>query len=113
MTPNFPDTWGVKAGTDEIPEREQILAPYIDTTYYSKWFGGTRSFKKLPISKVELLIKKGYLHKGDAQNESPTAGEFLDFMKKWKKYNVTSHGYEVSAAREDCRVSIEWKEKTW
>jgi len=96
--------------SNEIPERERILQPYLyppNDTLMSGWIGGTRHFHGAPPTVIELLIKKGYLKKSETQNESPTSEQFLRFMKRWRQYNILAHGYEVSKERDDCRITIE------
>lgn len=106
----------VRVPKEEIPEREQLIHPYLRTygmvktqEEKEKWSGGLRYFKNMPIEVVEQLMKKKFLNPKDRQNVSPTAQEMLDFMKKMKKlgFDVRAHGYEISADRDDTRVTIE------
>ncbi len=95
----------------EIPERERILEPYIieDIGPYhlgKNWVGGLKWFSGLQLSAAKELVEKGYLDPNGTQNYSPTVAEFLAFMKKWEKYDIRAHGYEVSKIRDDTRVTI-------
>ena len=86
-------------------ERERIIfnSPY-DKRLYA--FGGIRHFEGLTLQQVEELLDKGYLKSNDTQNSSPTAQEFVDFVKE-SGLDYTFHGYSVSPERDDCRVTIE------
>lgn len=110
----FDASKGWKDKDNEIPKREKLIIPYLN--YHPsfekpadrfKWSGGVRSFTEMSLSVVEKLIRLKYLSKSERQNESPTAADFVRFMKKWKQYNIKAHGYEVSKARDDVRISIE------
>ena len=46
----------------------------------------------------------------DKQNEAPTLGEFLEFMKLHPEFKA--HGYIVSNDRDDRRITIEGLEGT-
>lgn len=67
--------------------------------------GGTRRFDGASVEQIELLIKENFLSKYNCQNSSPTAEEFLDFMKQYP--SAKAHGYVVSPERDDYRVTIE------
>lgn len=91
-------------------KRAMIITPYWDKRLegrYGKWMGGTRHFRLMPIDDVNKLVDLKYLELEERQNESPTTETFIKFMTKWKKYDVTAHGYAVSKKRDDKRVTIE------
>jgi hypothetical protein len=69
------------------------------------WLGGTRHFEELDLKQLKELAENQFIDLEDAQNCSPTAGDFLEFMEKYPK--VTAHGYVVSHKRNDYRVSLE------
>lgn len=103
-------------GKDDIPEREKIIHPYLSTygndqsqKAKESWFGGKRDFKNMPVNAVEKLMNKGFLDPDGNQNGSWTAKEMLGFMKDMKKkgFDVRAHGYEISADRDDTRITIE------
>ena len=89
----------------QAQERERIIfgSPYDERLYA---FGGIRNFDRLTLQQVEELLDKGYLKPHDAQNSSPTAQEFVDFVKD-SGLDYTFHGYSVSPERVDNRVTIE------
>ena len=96
--------------SNEIPEREKILQPYLypsSDTLMHGWSGRSRHVHSVPPDVIELLIQKGYLKRNESQNESPTTEQFLRFMKRWRQYTVLAHGYEISKERDDCRITIE------
>lgn len=70
-----------------------------------KYLGGIRYFEDLKLEALDQLVKEGYLDVEDAQNAAPTAGEIIEFIRKYPDY--TAHGYAVSFRRDDCRVSLE------
>ena len=68
-------------------------------------FGGVNHFENLSSDTLQTLVDKGYADLDDKQNDAPTLGEFLSFMKQYPEF--TAHGYVVSNDRNDRRISIE------
>lgn len=68
-------------------------------------FGGIRMFNGATVKQIKTLLDEGFLDPEDAQNDSPTAIEFFEFMQEHP--TLTAHGYVVEPARIDCRVTIE------
>lgn len=64
-----------------------------------------RIFCELTAEVMQQLIDENFLDPEDTQNDSPSAGEFLDFMKKYPF--VKAHGYAVDVSRSDYRITIE------
>ena len=71
----------------------------------SHYLGGCRSIEALTNLEVKWLVENGYLDVNDAQNYSPTAGEFWRFLDKYPDF--TAFGYAISPDREDYRITIE------
>jgi len=63
------------------------------------------SFDNLGSAKLEALIELGFADPEDNQNDSPTIGEILKFLKANPSF--TAHGYAVTPERDDYRISIE------
>lgn len=80
--------------------RDEILG-----TALVRYAGGIKPFSGLDASGLERLIAEAFIDPAARQNHSPTAAEFLRFMRRWPQ--TTAHGYAVSRRREDYRVSIE------
>ena len=90
---------------DRCNEREQIIFNRdYDSENYK--YGGAASFEHIDVATAKSLIKLGYVDPDDSQNGSPTAQEFVDYCDdgtdRWYL-----HGYVISAARSDCRVTFE------
>lgn len=66
---------------------------------------GIEHFSNLDIATLKQLNDLGYLNLKLRQNDSPTIGQFMEFMKEYPA--VKCHGYVVSPFRNDYRVSIE------
>ena len=60
---------------------------------------------EIPLEALELLFAEKFIDPHSRQNYSPSAHEFLQFMRKYP--NVVAHGYAVSPYRDDYRISIE------
>lgn len=92
---------------DDAEKREQILfgRSYDEKSYSC---GGVCHFDDLTVAKAEELIDLGYMDPEEAQNDSPTVQQFVDFIKSsdnpdsWRL-----HGYVVSPLRSDVRVSVD------
>ena len=70
-----------------------------------RYSGGIERFDRLTLDRLELLVAENFIDLESSQNYSPTAGEFLDFMRVYPA--VMAHGYAVSSERSDYRVTLE------
>jgi len=86
-------------------DRESLMKDFANANGSSYSGGGIKRFDGLDFDTLETLIDLNYVISTERQNESPTAGEFLKFMKYFP--NVKAHGYMVSPLRNDVRISIE------
>lgn len=66
--------------------------------------GGIALFSYLSLATLEKLVSEGFANLRNAQNNSPTLKEFLEFMRQYPIF--TANGYAVEAERDDCRVTI-------
>lgn len=83
--------------------REKVLKDYL---VGKEFWGGIKRFENATVHVIEELIEKNLLKPDDAQNDSPTAKEFLEFMQQYPD-DVRAHGYIVSENRSDVRTTIE------
>lgn len=60
---------------------------------------------EIPLEVFEQLIQEKFIDPYGRQNFSPTAQEFLKFMRKYPL--VVAHGYAISPYSDNYRVSIE------
>jgi hypothetical protein len=63
------------------------------------------SIESIPLPVLEELLKGQFIHPEDRQNASPTARQFLEFMRKYPV--AVAHGYAISPERSDYRITIE------
>jgi hypothetical protein len=66
--------------------------------------GGIALFSYMKFDTLQKLVDSGFAKLDDAQNDAPTLGEFIDFLKDHSAFLV--NGYVVEAERDDCRVTI-------
>jgi len=66
---------------------------------------GVRHFANLDANTLEKMIELGFADPEEKQNEAPTIGEFLEWMKVNPSYKA--HGYVVCVERNDYRLSVE------
>lgn len=71
----------------------------------ASWFGGSEKIQNVDLNTVKLLIQSGFVELEEAQNDSPTTQQFLNFMEKYP--DVKAHGYAVSHKRDDYRITLE------
>lgn len=64
----------------------------------------TQGFDHLTLNQLDQLVKENFIDLSDRQNDSPTAGEFYEFVKTYPRF--TLDGYVVSPLRDDYRVTI-------
>ena len=69
--------------------------------------GGTESFSGMTLDTLDRLIQEGFVDPEGSQNASPASLQFRDFMDSFRAEGVTAHGYIVSPARDDYRLTIE------
>lgn len=84
--------------------RDEIIFGKHDKT---KYIGGIRRYENLNLKRMEMLSMGNFLNLEDCQNDAPSIRKMLEFIKKWKRYNIKLHGYVVEYARSDYRLSVE------
>ncbi len=86
--------------------REQmIFNRQYSSDYYR--YGGICHFEHLTYETARELLERGFISPEDRQNEAPRAEDFIRFMAEHEPERWFLHGYAVSPAREDVRISIE------
>lgn len=86
-------------------QRDQII--FGEDYNQEKYGGGLRYFDELTISQINQLEEAGIIDREDAQNDSPTAGEMIDFLRERKTDGWYVHGYCISPDRADFRITFE------
>lgn len=88
---------------EHVNQRDLVLfgEPYNK----SKYMGGCRRFEYADADDLQELFNLNVISEEDQQNEAPTAGAILEFLKKHR--NFWAHGYAISPERGDYRVSLE------
>jgi hypothetical protein len=102
--------------------RNQMLKPYFKAYHLhckvhmphayecmkdsSKWFGGVRYYKLMPVEVLKKLIELDFADPEERQNCSPSIMSIVEFMERWPNF-VFAHGYAVSDQRDDYRISVE------
>lgn len=74
-----------------------------------KYGGGVRDFNNMSVNLLKKLVDMRFADPDEAQNDSPTIQEFIDYMEDKNCYVV--NGYVVTDNRGDYRVSVESIEK--
>lgn len=90
----------------DIQTRDEIIFGEYNPKTYS---GGYRSFSGMTASKLKKLVEMGFADPEDAQNNSPTIEEFIEFAENNEGFIF--NGYAIDDSRSDYRVSIESIEK--
>ena len=85
--------------------RDQIV--FGEIYNHKKYGGGLRRFEELTLKQIEELDDLGLIDMNDRQNDSPTAGEIIDFLKTRTTDGWYVHGYCISPDRSDFRISFE------
>ena len=90
----------------DVETRDKIIFGNYNPDRYKS--GGVRRFE-CDAGKLRELHRQGFIDDNEAQNESPTTKEFLEFLDSINDKNV-SVGFEcyaVSPDRFDYRITIE------
>lgn len=90
----------LKYTEDQNKERLSLLGVETDNR-----LGGIEHFENVDADTLQKLVDKGYASTYDKQNNAPTLGEFLEFMKHYPEFKA--HGYVVSNDRKDRRITVE------
>ncbi len=80
--------------------RHEILNIEYDSKHYD-----VKYVKDISLEQLLRLIDENLIDVEEAQNNSPTVEEFINFLKDYPKFKA--HGYIVTPDREDFRISIE------
>ena len=86
---------------ENVAERDKILNIITD----EKNFGGVHYYTGLDVESLQKLVDLHFALPNDNQNDAPTIGEFIEFMKEFPRFKA--HGYAVVPERDDYRVSVE------
>ena len=87
----------------DIETRDKIIFGEYDPEKYK--YGGVRRFE-CKATVMQELIKNDFVDLYDAQNNSPSIDEFMEYIDGIEEY-VTFECYAVDITRHDYRVSIE------
>lgn len=90
---------------DITDQRDQII--FGENYNEKKYGGGLRSFEELTLPQIDRLIDLGILDMDDAQNDAPTVGEIVEFLRGRETDGWYVHGYCISPDRADFRISFE------
>lgn len=88
----------------DVSNRDELIFGRYEPDRY---FGGVRRFAEISPDVALTLIDLGFLNRTECQNDSPTAGEMVDFVQEHGAEGWYLHGYAVSPDRADCRVTLE------
>lgn len=86
-------------------QRDEII--FGEFYNQKKYGGGIRWFDELTLEQIDKLDKLGVLDMYETQNNIPTIGEIIDFLRERKSDGWYVHGYCVSPERSDFRVTFE------
>ena len=86
-------------------ERSALLEPYWGKWPYNGPGTDARRFERAPLSVIEALMKRGFLDPSGTQNDSPTARQLADLMKRHP--GITADGYTIHRLRKDYRVTLD------
>lgn len=90
--------------------RDSIIASYdpeFDNDPNTAYRGGIQRFSQLPLEAMEELITHNFIDVQDKQNNAPSIGQFIQFLRNHSENKFHVHGYAVGAHRSDYRISIE------
>jgi len=90
------DPW-TRLSSPELATRSAILGLNASGDY--------TKIPRLDIGTIDRLVHAGFLTLEDTQNDSPTAGDLVKFMRQWP--GVYAHGYAIGGDRDDARISLE------
>jgi hypothetical protein len=94
--------------------RDEVLKPFFEidreleasNDREPEYDGGVESYCGLPLRVMDQLVEEGFVDLDERQNNSPTIREFMEFARRFPD-EITFHGYAVTAARKDYRLSVE------
>jgi hypothetical protein len=99
-------------GFTETPEIKAIMELLYEKSDYFKPGDNYRPWEGMTVEQAEKLLTllPGF-QKKDKQNDAPTFEEFVELGKKFP--GMWFHGYHITSAREDERITIEGFYMPW
>lgn len=91
--------------SDIADQRDQIV--FGENCIAQKYFGGLRYFDTLTLNQIDQFDELGVLDMDERQNDSPTIGEMIDFLRARETDGWYVHGYCISPERDDFRITFE------
>ncbi len=85
----------------DVETRDKLIFGYYDE---EKYMGGARYFKSVSTETIKKLMELNYLDPNESQNDSPTAGEMIEFAERYGDYEFG--GYVIALKRSDYRVNL-------
>jgi len=96
--------------------RDELLEPFFQLVdehrkqygWYKplpRYSGGIQSYQGLTLEVLTQLVEEGFVDLDERQNDSPSVGEYFEFLQTHPTFTV--HGYVVADFRADYRISIE------
>ena len=85
----------------DVATRDNIIFGEYDE---EKYMGGARYFESVSTETIKKLMELNYLDPNESQNDSPTAGEMIEFAERYGDYEFG--GYVISSKRNDYRVNL-------
>jgi hypothetical protein len=85
-------------------ERDRLI--FGEPVDWERESGGMKSFVAMDADTLQELVEGGFAQRGDRQNAAPPLSAFLGFMRACPG-KFLAHGYAISPARPDCRVTVE------
>lgn len=101
--PKFLDDFMARFRKPAKPKRNNTLRDRILGVDTSE--DGVTRLPQITLYQLDALIAEGFTEPNDRQNRSPTASQFLNFMKRWP--TAVANGYAVHPDRDDYRVTVE------
>lgn len=86
-----------------VTNRDQAVRDQILNLRYH--MGGVNRFDGARAEVLQKLIDLGFADPNDRQNDAPSYGKIVEFLKKYPRF--TGFGYAVDVTRDDYRVTLE------
>lgn len=90
---------------DITDQRDQII--FGEDYNVKKYVGGLRYFDELTLIQINQLEELDIIDMDECQNDSPTIGEMLEFLRSRETDGWYVHGYCISPERDDFRITFE------
>lgn len=92
----------------ELRDSKLVTPEWVIKHGFTEYLGGVRHFSQMDADTLQWMVDNKFADPQDKQNDAPTLGRFLTFLKQHPNFRAI--GYVVDKSRGDYRLTVEGAE---